>query len=109
VHSEIPSISGRRLYWPHAGRRRARRRSLEPHGPPKLLLPSARSTVLGSTLAALRHGGAGRIALVCAPGDAELLRWAPGQGVELALNPDPDRGMLSSIWAGSTPSAASSC
>ena len=86
-------------------------------GRPKLLLPFSRGTVLGSTLAALAGGGAGRIAVVTRPDDEDLATWlagaAPGEiarrcgsergaGPALvpAVNPDPARGMLSSILAG---------
>ena len=94
-------------------------------GRPKLLLPwseggtgegdtgegdtGGADTVLGSLLAALRAGGAGRVALVLAPTEAssrgraaeELAAWAADfPDVTLAENPAPERGMLSSILAG---------
>lgn len=86
-------------------------------GRPKLLLPFGPGTVLGSTLAALAGGGIDRIAVVTRPDDEALAAWlageAPGElarrtgsrrgaGSALvpAVNPDPSRGMLSSILAG---------
>jgi CTP:molybdopterin cytidylyltransferase MocA len=93
-------------------------------GRPKLLLPFAGEgagrgggTVIGATLAALAAGGAGRIAIVTRPGDRPLRAWLRGQaaaeiarrtgrdaaeGPELVavVNPNPERGMLSSIVIG---------
>lgn len=69
-------------------------------GRPKLLLPFGSTTILGSTLAALRAGGVEELALVCAPGDADLQAWSRAEGVTLAINPDPEGGMLTSIWSG---------
>lgn len=84
-------------------------------GRPKLLLPFGEGTVLGATLAALAAGGARRIAVVARPGDRRLAAWLRDEAVgELArrlesppetdllpaVNPDPSRGMLSSILAG---------
>jgi len=84
-------------------------------GRPKLLLPFGDGTVLGATLAALAAGGAQRIAVVGRPQDRELDAWmrdgaadelarrvpeAPELDLLRATNPDPDRGMLSSVLAG---------
>lgn len=74
-------------------------------GAPKLLLPyrgpAGGETVIGSTLAALFGGGAGRVCVVTRPGDESLReRLAHLPGVVLAVNPEPERGMLSSILAG---------
>lgn len=66
-------------------------------GRPKLHLPWGEGTVLGATLAALRGGGVERIVVVVAaapPADP-----AP-PGVEWAINPAPEGGMLSSILVG---------
>lgn len=76
-------------------------------GEPKLVLPfgpggsTGGTTVIGATLAALLNGGAGRACVVTRPDDDELrrrLRDLPG--VLPAINPEPERGMLSSILAG---------
>ena len=69
-------------------------------GRPKLLLPYGQTTVVGSLVAALRRAGVAPIALVTAPGDAALRAWAEEAGLVVAVNPDPSRGMLSSIRAG---------
>lgn len=69
-------------------------------GRPKLLLPYGQTTVVGSLVAALRRAGVQPIALVTAPGDAALRAWAEEAGLVVAVNPDPSRGMLSSIRAG---------
>jgi molybdenum cofactor cytidylyltransferase len=69
-------------------------------GRPKLLLPYGDTTVLGSTVAALRAGGARELVLVVAPDDEALRDWAAANGVRSAVNPRPDDGMLTSICAG---------
>jgi len=90
-------------------------------GRPKLLLPFGEGTVLGATLAALAGGGARRIAVVARPDDPRLAGWLAGPAAEelaarlrgagavaggelpelvVAVNPDPERGMLTSVLAG---------
>lgn len=74
-------------------------------GEPKLLLPfrgpAGGDTVIGSTLTALLEGGAGRACIVTRPDDQDLVDRLRGRsGVVLAVNPEPERGMLSSILAG---------
>lgn len=70
-------------------------------GRPKLLLPFAGGTVIGGTLTSLLAGGADRVAVVTAPGDGELAAWAQDrEGVVAVVNPDPSRGMLSSVRCG---------
>ena len=69
-------------------------------GRPKPLLAWGERSVVGSVVAALRGGGCGEIALVVAPGDDDLARWGEAAGLAVAENPDPDRGMLSSVLAG---------
>jgi molybdenum cofactor cytidylyltransferase len=71
-------------------------------GRPKLLLPYGASTILGSLASALRGGGAAPVVIVAAPEDRELQEWARAFGAVVAVNPDPDRGMLSSIREGIT-------
>lgn len=68
-------------------------------GKPKLLLPWGETTVLESTLAALRGGGVEAVVVVIAP-DGPLSRWTPPVGVRCALNPTPAQGMLSSVLVG---------
>lgn len=69
-------------------------------GSPKLLLPCTGTTVLGATVAALRDAGVARCLIVTAPGDTALRSWASAHGLGVAVNPVPERGMLSSVWAG---------
>lgn len=69
-------------------------------GHPKLLLPFGAGTVVGSLVAALRAGGVTEIVLVTSPKDEALQAWAREAGLSVTVNPDPDRGMLSSIQEG---------
>ncbi|HWN41156.1 MAG TPA: nucleotidyltransferase family protein [Thermoanaerobaculia bacterium] len=69
-------------------------------GRPKLLLPFRDGTVVGSLIQALREGGVSEIFLVIAPGDEALRAWGAEAGVKIAVNPDPERGMLSTILEG---------
>ena len=69
-------------------------------GRPKLLLPFGASTIVGSLVQALRAGGVSEIVLVIAPGDEALRAWGETARVRIAVNPDPERGMLSSIVEG---------
>lgn len=69
-------------------------------GRPKLLLPYRDGTIAGSLVASLRAAGVERIALVVAAGDEELREWARAAGLVTAVNPEPGRGMLSSIREG---------
>lgn len=69
-------------------------------GRPKLLLPFRDSTVVGSLIRSLREGGVSEIVLVIAPGDEALRSWGAEAGVRIAVNPEPERGMLSTILAG---------
>lgn len=68
-------------------------------GQPKLLLPWGATTVLESTIAALREGGAETVIVVRAA-DGPLSDWTPPPGVQCTVNADPSRGMLSSVLAG---------
>jgi molybdenum cofactor cytidylyltransferase len=69
-------------------------------GRPKLLLPVGGRPMVARVVEALRGGGVGEIVLVTAPGDDALQAWARQNGVTVAINPDPDRGMLSTIQEG---------
>lgn len=69
-------------------------------GRAKLLLPFRDDTVIGSLVLSLRKGGVGRIVVVRAPSDLALDAWCRKGGVEQAVNPAPERGMLTSILAG---------
>jgi molybdenum cofactor cytidylyltransferase len=69
-------------------------------GRPKLLLPFGPSTVIGALVASFRAAGVEKIVVVTAPGDLPLHDWVRRTGLSLAINPDPERGMLSSILGG---------
>jgi molybdenum cofactor cytidylyltransferase len=69
-------------------------------GRPKLLLPLHGRPLVAGVVAALRGGGLNEIVLVTSPGDEELRAWARQAGIGVAVNPDPDRGMLSTIQEG---------
>lgn len=69
-------------------------------GRPKLLLPYAGGTLVGALVASLRGGGVSTVLLVTAPGDEDLRAWAREAGVSVAVNPAPERGMLSTILEG---------
>ncbi|HYG64534.1 MAG TPA: nucleotidyltransferase family protein [Thermoanaerobaculia bacterium] len=74
-------------------------------GRPKLLLPVGDTTLVGAVAASLRRAAVSPIVLVTAP-DANggaLRDWARGAGIEglrVAVNPAPERGMLSTIREG---------
>jgi molybdenum cofactor cytidylyltransferase len=69
-------------------------------GRAKLLLPFRGSTLVGAVTASLRQAGVNPLVLVTAPDDEELRLWAAAAGLLAAVNPQPARGMLSSILAG---------
>ena len=70
-------------------------------GRPKLLLPYGGNTVLGTLVASLRVAGVSPIVLVASADDAEVRDWCMAAGsMTVALNPAPERGMLSSILEG---------
>ena len=69
-------------------------------GRPKPLLAWGEGSVVGSVVAALREGGCREVALVVAPGDGGMVRWGEAAGLAVAENPEPERGMLSSVLAG---------
>ncbi|HSS48444.1 MAG TPA: nucleotidyltransferase family protein [Thermoanaerobaculia bacterium] len=69
-------------------------------GRPKLLLPFRGEPLVASVVGALRAGGVAGIVLVTAADDDELREWARQAGVATAVNPAPERGMLSSIQEG---------
>jgi molybdenum cofactor cytidylyltransferase len=69
-------------------------------GRPKMLLPWRETTVLGHSIVQWRLAGAAQVVVVCAEGDSEieeeLDRLEVSRG-ERIINPDPARGMFSSI------------
>jgi molybdenum cofactor cytidylyltransferase len=77
-------------------------------GRPKLLLPWGKTSIIGHLVGQWQALGAAQIAVVCRPDDRELgaelnrLEFPPHNRIE---NPQPERGMFSSIlcaakWAG---------
>lgn len=69
-------------------------------GRPKLLLPWGGTTVLGAVVETLRAAEVDPIAVVTARGDEALRQWVEEREVLAAVNPRPERGMLSSVWEG---------
>jgi molybdenum cofactor cytidylyltransferase len=69
-------------------------------GHAKLLLPFHGGPLIGGVVNALLGGGAGEIVVVTAPDDQELQGWARRAGIASAVNPSPERGMLSTIREG---------
>jgi molybdenum cofactor cytidylyltransferase len=69
-------------------------------GRPKMLLPFRGRPLVAAVVDALRRGGVETIILVTSPGDEELRAWAREAGLTAAVNPDPERGMLSTIREG---------
>ena len=69
-------------------------------GRPKLLLPFRGGPLVAAVVSALRAGGVDGIVLVTAADDDGLRAWARQAGVATAVNPAPERGMLSSIQEG---------
>lgn len=70
-------------------------------GRPKLLLPYGGGTVLGALVGTLSTARIEPIVVVAAAGDVELRAWCEtAAAVTAAINPRPERGMLSSILEG---------
>jgi molybdenum cofactor cytidylyltransferase len=77
----------------------------ERFGSAKLLADLDGEPLLARTIRSLLEGGVERVVVVVAPGSAVLDLREPREvfgspAVELVVNPDPDRGMFSSIQAG---------
>ena len=72
-------------------------------GRPKLLLPLSDEpgdTIIGRLVSALREGGVDRLVVVTAAEGEDLREWAAGERLATAVNPTPERGMLSTILCG---------
>lgn len=78
---------------PAAGRSRRMGRA-------KLLLPYGDDTIIGTLVTNLEDAGVRPVLLVLRPGASELRRWARSRSLPVSNNPEPERGMLSSIHAG---------
>jgi molybdenum cofactor cytidylyltransferase len=68
-------------------------------GSPKLLMPFGESTVLGSVVAALTGAGIAPVFVVGGDG-AEAIEASLEGAAQVVRNPDPARGMISSIRVG---------
>ena len=66
-------------------------------GQPKLLLPWGDETIVGHSVRQWRAAGAASIAVVVAPDDSRLTDEVREGGAFCITNPDPDRGMFSSV------------
>ncbi len=72
-----------------------------PGAPPKMLAPIDGVPMVRRTVQSLLNGGADRCVVVVAASGAEAIGLAlDGLTVELVINPDPSRGMFSSVVCG---------
>jgi molybdenum cofactor cytidylyltransferase len=69
-------------------------------GSPKLLMPFGNSTVLGSVISALAAADIAPIVVVTGPGAPAIETALKGAAVQVVRNPDPARGMVSSVRVG---------
>lgn len=69
-------------------------------GRPKLLLPMGDTTVLGWTCRAFLGAGVARIVIVAHYDDDDLQDWCRECGLEMAINLEPEAGMLQSVRCG---------
>lgn len=69
-------------------------------GMPKHRLTAGRETFLERVVGLMRGGGCDPVVCVVAEQEAERIRAGNGDAVRVVVNPDPDRGMLSSLQAG---------
>ena len=69
-------------------------------GSPKLLMPFGHSTVVGAVVAALAAADIAPIVIVTGPGAAAIEATLESEPVHVVRNPDPARGMVSSIRVG---------
>jgi len=69
-------------------------------GCPKLLMPFGDSTVLGSAVEALVSIGMTPVVVVGGPDSAAISKSLESRPVRIVCNPEPARGMLSSIRVG---------
>ncbi len=69
-------------------------------GLPKLLLPYGEKTVIETVLTVVKQSKLDQSLVVVHPDDRDISPLAKRMGFEIAVNPEPARGMLSSIIAG---------
>ncbi len=69
-------------------------------GGPKLLMPFGESTIIGSVVAFLEQAGVSPILVVAGSQDRELAQALRESNAQVVRNPEPGRGMLSSVRIG---------
>jgi molybdenum cofactor cytidylyltransferase len=71
-------------------------------GGPKALASAGGTTFIAQILQVLRHAGVDQTLVVVRPGDEAILKEVQSAGLSArsVVNPDPDRGQLSSLLAG---------
>jgi molybdenum cofactor cytidylyltransferase len=69
-------------------------------GRPKALLPIDGQTFISRIVHTLHDGGVARVAVVVRPSADQIRAEAAAAAAEIVVNPDPDRGQLSSLQAG---------
>jgi CTP:molybdopterin cytidylyltransferase MocA len=69
-------------------------------GRAKLLLPYRDDTIVGSLVSTLECAGVRPVVLVLRPGAIDFRRFVRRRSLLAVLNPEPERGMLSSIQEG---------
>lgn len=69
-------------------------------GRPKLLLPYGEKTVIETVLTVVKQSKLDQSCLIVRPEDEIISSLARSLGFEIAINPEPGRGMLSSIIVG---------
>lgn len=74
----------------------------ERFGGAKLLADVRGEPLLNHTIRCLLDGGVGRVVVVVPPVSAMMVPLLADARVKTAVNPDPDRGMFSSIQAGAS-------
>lgn len=69
-------------------------------GQSKPLLPFGGRPLIGALIDTLESAAIDSILVVTRENDASLVAWLATRGIACAVNPRPERGMLSSLWAG---------
>lgn len=69
-------------------------------GRSKPLLPFRGGTLIGAVIDVLKTAGVPSILVVIRQDDARLADWLAAREIPRAINPRPERGMLSSLWTG---------
>ncbi len=69
-------------------------------GGPKLVMPFGRATIIGCVVSALEEANIAPIVVVTSANSQEVTEALADHAVIIAPNPDPSRGMLSSLQVG---------